>query len=192
MKHRILTCFVIVVMLCTLSPRKTKVEKKKVPISADFEQKKVISGVSVVLADNMKTEAPTEVVETPQEAVAEPEPTYSEEDLRLLSRVIMGEAGHCDRNMKLYVGSVVVNRVNSPYFPDTYNDVIYQNGQYSVTWHKNSYFYQEPNAECVEVATFLLTNGSVLPYNVLYQANFKQGNGVYLHYQNMYFCYGKD
>ena len=32
------------------------------------------------------------------------------------------------------VGSVVLNRVESEYYPDTIREVIYQPGQYAPTW----------------------------------------------------------
>ena len=37
-------------------------------------------------------------------------------------------------------------------------------------------------------ADYLLTNGSIFPDNVLFQAGFKQGNGVYLRTNAAYYC----
>ena len=39
-----------------------------------------------------------------------------------------------------------------------------------------------------DAADYLLTNGSVFPDNVLFQAQFKQGNGIYLHTNAAYYC----
>lgn len=64
------------------------------------------------------------------------EPTYTEEELDLLSRLIFAEVG-CEwipDDIQLYVGSVVLNRVESDLFPDNIYDVIYAKGQYSPTW----------------------------------------------------------
>jgi hypothetical protein len=85
------------------------------------------------------------------------------------------------------VGSVVLNRVASEYFPDTMYEVIYQKGQYACTWDGN--IEKEPNERAYKIAEDLLRNGSVLPANVIFQAEFKQGDGVYSKVQNMYFCY---
>lgn len=130
------------------------------------------------------------------EAETKTEPPYSEDDLYLLSHLICGEVEGCDRQMKTYVGSVVLNRVADSRFPDNLHDVIYQNNplQYSCTVDGN--FEKEPGEETIEVAKFLLTNGSQLPPNVIFQAEFKQGTGTYgepLLAPNgvlMYFCTG--
>lgn len=42
---------------------------------------------------------------------------------------------------------------------------------------------------CWRIAEELLISGYDIPSNVLYQAEFKQGSGVYKKVQNMYFCY---
>ena len=130
------------------------------------------------------------------ETETETEAPYTEEDLYLMSHLICGEVEGCDRKMKTYVGSVALNRVADSRFPDNLHDVIYQNNplQYSCTVDGN--FEKEPGEETIEVAKYLLTNGSQLPPNVIFQAEFKQGTGVYgepLVAPNgvtMYFCIG--
>lgn len=126
------------------------------------------------------------------ESETESEATYSEDDLYLLSHLICGEVEGCDRQMKTYVGSVVLNRVADSRFPGTLREVIYQPGQYSCTWDGN--FDKEPGEESIDVAKYLLENGSQLPPNVIFQAEFVQGdiyasllapNGV-----TEYFCAG--
>ena len=131
-----------------------------------------------------------------EETEMETEVLYSEEDLYLLSHLICGEVEGCDRQMKTYVGSVVLNRVADSRFPGTLREVIYQNNplQYLCTVDGN--FEKTPGEETIDVAKFLLTNGSQLPPNVIFQAEFKQGTGTYgepLLAPNgvlMYFCYG--
>lgn len=135
---------------------------------------------------------------TPEETEAETEtePAYTEEELYLLSHLICGEVEGCDRQMKTYVGSVVLNRVADSRFPNNLHDVIYQNNplQYSCTVDGN--FEKEPGEETIEVTKYLLENGSQLPPDVIFQAEFKQGTGTYgepLLAPNgvlMYFCYG--
>jgi hypothetical protein len=132
---------------------------------------------------------------TTEETVAkvEPEeiekPVIDEKELEMLAHLIGGEAGAdwCKDEMLYYVGSVVLNRVNSPYFPDTIEGVIFQKGQYACTWDGN--YNRTPSERCYRIAEELLKYGSVLPDNVVFQAEFKQGSGVYEKVQNMYFCY---
>lgn len=117
------------------------------------------------------------------------EVTAENDNLYLLAHLIGGESGSdwCSDAMQLYVGSVVLNRVNSEYFPNNIHDVIFQDGQYACTWDGN--FYREVSDRCFEHAQYLLENGSVLPENVVFQAEFTQGSGVYIIEQNQYFCY---
>lgn len=119
----------------------------------------------------------------------EQEEAINEEDVYLLSHLINGESGSswCTDEMRYYVGSVVLNRMNDDRFPNTIKEVIYQDGQYACIWDGN--FDKEPSEDCIRIAEELLTNGSVLPEEVVWQAQFKQGKGVYEKVQNMYFCY---
>ena len=129
-------------------------------------------------------------VETETEIETEAEVTYSDDDVWYLSRVIQAESGYCQREMMEGVGSVVVNRKNSDLFPNSIREVVEQPGQYStLSWLSS----QVPTDEVMEVTYDLLENGSKFPENVLYQANFRQGSGVYktlsTSYSTMYFCY---
>lgn len=109
------------------------------------------------------------------------------EELEILARIIHGESGSnwCSDEMRNYVGSVFLNRVESDLFPDTFKEVAFQTGQYSCT-NKGSGYWEEPTERDYETATFLLTNGSQLDSDYLFQANFKQGKDV-IKVQNMYF-----
>ena len=116
---------------------------------------------------------------------------YTGDDLWYLSRVIQSESGYCSREMQEAVGSVVLNRVEDERFPDSIPEVIEQPGQYStVSWLASN----EPTPEALAVAVDLLENGSKLPEDILYQANFPQGTYTYktisTSYSTMYFCGG--
>lgn len=130
--------------------------------------------------------APTEIAETESEM----EQPYSDDDFYELSHVIQAEAGYCERDMMIGVGSVVLNRVEHEDFPDTVYEVIHQPGQYSTVSNLSS---QVPTKLVEEVTDYLLRNGSEYPEDVVYQANFPQGTGTYLtlstSYSTMYFCY---
>lgn len=60
---------------------------------------------------------------------------YTEEEIELLARVIMTEAGILPYHGKLAVMATIMNRVNSDEFPDTIFDVIHQENQYSTAYN---------------------------------------------------------
>lgn len=122
----------------------------------------------------------------------EAEKPYTDEDLYILSHIISAEAGNCSEDMMLSVGSVVLNRVQDDRFPDTIEEVVFQQGQYSPTW--NGAYYAEPTEAACEVAKTLLKEGPTIDPSVVWQAEFPQGQGVYDTIDSpwgttMYFCY---
>lgn len=112
---------------------------------------------------------------------------YTEEDLYVLAHQICGEAQNCSNEEQLYVGSVVLNRVNHAAYPNTVKAVVFQKGQYACTRDGN--YYREPTAQNWANARYLLENGSVLPANVVYQSGKRQGHGVYQKTRYHYYCY---
>lgn len=125
----------------------------------------------------------------------EKKPAYSQEDLDLLSRIIYAEVGAVwvPDWVQQMVGSVVLNRVSSSYFPNTIREVIYQPGQYSPTW--NGSISKKPDARTIANAKYLLEHGSICPKNVIGQNSVITGSGVYKSYYDsvlgttVYFCY---
>lgn len=111
-----------------------------------------------------------------------------QKDLYLLSHLINAEAGSdwCSDDLMRYVGSVALNRVQHEAFPGTLEEVIYQPGQYACTWDGN--FEKEPCERAMRIAKELLDSGSVLPVDVVFQAEFIQGSGCYIQEQNTYLC----
>lgn len=155
----------------------------------------IASGITLAIALQLNSamSQPLQTVEVqPQivtiQGVIEEEP-YSKRELELMAHLLKGEAGSdwCSDEMQYYVGSVALNRVKSECFPDTLEEVIFQEGQYACTWDGN--FDKEPSEREYKIADDLLTNGSVLPEDVVFQAQFRQGSGTYKKVQNMYFCY---
>lgn len=118
-----------------------------------------------------------------------PVKTVDEDELYMLSHLMFAEGG-CDYypdELSYYIGSVVLNRIASEDFPDTMEEVIFQKGQYECTWLGT--YYNDPPEKCIEMAQTLLQNGSMLPANVVFQAEFTQGSGTYVKIANTYFCY---
>lgn len=111
-------------------------------------------------------------------------------DIDILARVIFLEGGsdYYEDEMLYYVGSVVLNRIEHELYPDTLVAVVTQRGQYEST---EGYYWLSitPPDRCYDIAKDLLINGSVLPPNVVYQAQFEQGDGIYAVMNDTYFCY---
>lgn len=142
--------------------------------------------VEIEIGDKLTTE---EITETTYYVAKSVSTDYSYDEVEMLAHLINGEAGAdwCSDTTRYYVGSVVLNRVNSYEFPDTIYGVIFQSGQYACTWDGN--YDRTPSQRCYEIAKDLLENGSWLPNNVVFQANFSQGSGVYDCIDGVYFCY---
>lgn len=114
---------------------------------------------------------------------------YTQADLDLLARVIYCEAGSswATDEHQLAVGSVVLNRVADSRFPNTISGVVYQKGQYACV--PNGMINRTPSERAVKNAKYLLENGVTTPTNIVWQAQFKQGKGVWKYIQGHYFCY---
>jgi len=115
-----------------------------------------------------------------------------QKEINLLAEIIFWENWYTDKEkIAAYrTGAVVMNRVKSPKWPNTVHDVAYQKNQYSTT----EYFYtKEIPEECYEMARDIYYNGTPdVPYNVVYQATFKQGYGDWDEPINgEHFCYGE-
>lgn len=115
---------------------------------------------------------------------------YTEYDFNALVACLAAEGGGNSHEFKLAVASVILNRVADSDYPNTINEVILQPGQYqgsgSDEWWSGSGRLTD---DCTACAKEILASGSRLPANVVYQAGFEQGSGVYTFLENNYFCY---
>ena len=59
----------------------------------------------------------------------------SQEEVDLISRVVMAEAESEPLDGKLYVIDTILNRVDSKHFPNTVHEVIYQSWQFTSMWN---------------------------------------------------------
>ena len=83
-------------------------------------------------AYTVQTEAPQ--TEAPQTEAPQTEAVSSSagaDDVSLLAALIYCEAGNQSYEGMVAVGAVVMNRVNSPSFPNSISEVIYQSGQFT-------------------------------------------------------------
>lgn len=112
---------------------------------------------------------------------------YSEQDREALTQILTGEGMGSPYEVQLAIGSVALNRVADPDFPNTLYEVAHQKGQYCCFSDGNA--YREPTEQILRVVDYLLENGSQLPEGVVYQASRKLGSRVYIILNGMYFCY---
>ncbi|MFW5885415.1 MAG: cell wall hydrolase [Halanaerobium sp.] len=92
----------------------------------------------------------------------------SKQELDLLARAIYGEARGEPYSGQVAVAAVVINRVLSPQFPDTFAEVIYQGGQFSAV--SDGQINLTPNQNAFRAAREALngsdpTNGALYFYN---------------------------
>ena len=174
----------IVACICLelISPTPEKVDNAEPPKEATTAEHEVIE---------VAEPAPEHEVPEEQDIFGdsiEPMPDEYYEALELLAHLIYSEVGDDGEESMWYAGSVVINRIKSQQYPDDLYSVIYQKGQYEVTWNGGLY-REEPSDIAYEVAAELLNSGSILPDEVLYQAEFRQGSGVYEKVGGTYYCY---
>lgn len=132
------------------------------------------------------TYAPVEGITMVEPVPEETEPEVDPDDLYWLAHLLAGECQSYSRECQLYTGSVVLNRVAHKSYPNTIEGVITQRRQYSSYTDGN--FHREPTPTNWEVAEELLRGGSVLPSNVVFQAQFRQGDFCYAKVDGEYFC----
>lgn len=95
-------------------------------------------------------------------------PQATESNINLLARIISAEARGEPYTGQVAVGAVVLNRVESPSFPDTISGVIYQNGAFTAI--NDGQFWEPIEAGCYNAARDALngwdpTGGALYYYN---------------------------
>ena len=162
----VLACFAALIIAGIINSAVSLVSQE--PQTVDIE-------VDIIPEPNPEIEA--EVASIILHDEPEPAPLYSEDELNLLSRIIHAEARGMSDECQLLVGNVVLNRVADPRFPDCIRSVIYQKGQYAPTW--NGAIDKAPGERAVANAMRLLEGERFCPENVVWQAEFRQGRGVW-------------
>lgn len=136
-------------------------------------------------------------VSPPQES---PSSKYTEEELEILAIIVYQEAGGdmCSDDTRQKVAEVFMNRVDSPLFPDTIYEVAVQKSQYGtlsktgIKWPDRASKPEEAHAvdRAYTIAKMVLESDTrSIPSNVVFQAEFEQGDGTYCFQDNLYFCY---
>lgn len=96
-----------------------------------------------------------------------------------LAKTIHGEASICDESEKYRIGTVVMNRVQSPNYPNTVKGVV-SSGAYSC-YQDSRWYTEEPTQKEWQIARDIYENGvRVFESNVVYQAKHAFGNIVFV------------
>lgn len=143
---------------------------------------------------NEKQEPVTDT-QAPEEAPVTA-PSYTEEDLDLLARLIMAETENQPYEAKVAVGSVVMNRVESGLFAPTISGVINQKiGQYyQFTPVENGWINRPANEDCIRAAKEALsgvdtTDGAIWYYDDSTTNQWILSKPVSVQYGNMIYAY---
>ena len=138
---------------------------------------------------------PLEEITPPTETV--PEPTYTAEELDMLALVIYQEAGadYCSDDTRLMVGTVVMNRIADPRFPDTMHEVVTEKRAYGLlhwtgaVWPTRASHHTEAHAveRAYTIAERILQGERALPEDVIFQSEYIMGE-IVAHTDGMYFC----
>lgn len=102
--------------------------------------------------------------------------SYSRSEVLLLARLINGEARGESYTGQVAVGAVVLNRVDSPLFPNTLSGVIYQKNEFSVV--NDGQINMTPSTTSVKAAEDAIngwdpTNGAIYYWNPVKAPNNK-------------------
>lgn len=134
----------------------------------------------------------------PTEEPVEETPSYTAEDLELLALVIYQEAGadKCSDDVRLMVGTVVMNRVADDRFPNTIYEVVTQRSQYGrlhwtgPIWPERASTDAEAHAvkRAYECAERVLNGERLLPADVVWQSEYIQGTEIVVYQEGFYFC----
>jgi N-acetylmuramoyl-L-alanine amidase len=91
------------------------------------------------------------------------------EDFKVLAHIINAEAKDQPYEGKIAVGNVIMNRVDSPKFPDTIKEVVYQKGQFQPV--SNGAINKKPSDESIRAAKEVLEGRREVNENVLFFYN---------------------
>lgn len=124
--------------------------------------------------------------------------SYTEDDLYCMACSIYCEHGgdEATDTERILDGDVILNRVHSKQFPNTIRGVLeaknqyegFENGVHFPSRAKSQY-EQKAVKRAYRIAKEVLNGKKLCPNNVVYQAEFTQGSGVWQKIGNTYYCY---
>ena len=154
--HIIIITIIMIIVLCNM-PRVVIDEKEDTSksVSESYSNKTTTPYVSNLITFEPQTEEESSEVEVDYY----PEFTYSKDwsakESYLLARIAMAEAEGCNTQTKTLIIMCVLNRVWSDEFPDTIEEVIFQENQFSPI-DNGRWDRVEPNEDCYEAVKVVM------------------------------------
>lgn len=152
--HIIIITIIMIIALCNM-PRVIAEKKDASKVSESYSNKTTTPYVSNLVTFEPQTEEESSEIEVDYY----PEFTYSKDwsakESYLLARIAMAEAEGCNTQTKTLIIMCVLNRVWSDEFPDTIEEVIFQENQFSPI-DNGRWDRVEPNEDCYEAVKVVM------------------------------------
>lgn len=152
--HIIIITIIMIIALCNM-PRVIAEKEDASKASESYSNKTTTPYVSNLVTFEPQTEEESSEVEIDYY----PEFTYSKDwsakESYLLARIAMAEAEGCNTQTKTLIIMCVLNRVWSDEFPDTIEEVIFQENQFSPIDNER-WDRVEPNEDCYEAVKIVM------------------------------------
>ncbi len=118
--------------------------------------------------------------------------TITLEEFDMISKIIMAEAEGEEWEAQWYIACVILNRVESDLFPDSVEEVIFQEKQFSCVWN-GRYDRVIPNDSCMEALQYALDMERI-PEDIYYftSTDYLPGTEPYMQVDDMYFSRQKE
>lgn len=152
--HIIIITIIMIIALCNM-PRVIAEKEDTSKVSESYSNKTTKPYVSNLVTFEHQTEEESSEIEVDYY----PEFTYSKDwsakESYLLARIAMAEAEGCNTQTKTLIIMCVLNRVWSDEFPDTIEEVIFQENQFSPI-DNGRWDRVEPNEDCYEAVKVVM------------------------------------
>lgn len=153
--HIIIITIIMIIALCNMPKVIAEKEDTSKSVSESYSDKTTTPYVSNLVTFEPQTEEESSEVEVDYY----PEFTYSKDwsakESYLLARIAMAEAEGCNNQTKTLIIMCVLNRVWSDEFPDTIEEVIFQENQFSPI-DNGRWDRVEPNEDCYEAVKVVM------------------------------------
>ena len=153
--HIIIITIIMIIALCNMPKVIAEKEDTSKSVSESYSNKTTTPYVYNLTTFEPQTEEESSEVEVDYY----PEFTYSKdwsaEESYLLARIAMAEAEGCNIQTKTLIIMCVLNRVWSDEFPDTIEEVIFQENQFSPI-DNGRWDRVEPNEDCYEAVKVVM------------------------------------
>ena len=153
--HIIIITIIMIIVLCNMPRVIAEKEDTSKSVSESYSNKTTTPYVSNLVTFEPQTEEESSEIEVDYY----PEFTYSKDwsakESYLLARIAMAEAEGCNTQTKTLIIMCVLNRVWSDEFPDTIEEVIFQENQFSPI-DNGRWDRVEPNEDCYEAVKIVM------------------------------------